>query len=423
MLLLAAANIDEVVSIIRASSNPAEASQNLIVRFSFNEEQTKAILAMKLSSLTKIDSIKLNNERGELLKKIEELRYLLNTPSAIDEILISILKEVADKFGDERRTKVINLVEQDNDDEEKEQIKEEDVAVMLFDNNTIRLVKTEDLNGSKRGKKGTNLKPPKGANLIKTIYSTNLGTLSAFTNLGRMYSFSLVEFEYGIDYSIYQVIDLKDNEKVLILIDTNSFSNYKNILFITKQGLIKKSATSEYGIRSKKGQSALKLKENDEIINVFLSSNENDRIMIASNRGYNVFFNHKDIAAIGRLSQGVKAIKLKEDEYVAGAIIVKENIEYIGILSITSSGNGKITSIDDYNETSRAIKGNIVQKIGDGEELSTIYAVAAEQEKIFISANNKAVALDIKEIPVQGRATSGVRLIDIRGTNAKVEVM
>lgn len=422
-LILAAANIDEVVSIIRASSNPAEASQKLIDRFSFNEEQTKAILAMKLSSLTKIDSIKLNNEQEELLKKIEELRYLLNTPSAIDEILISILKEVADKFGDERRTKVINLVEQDSDEEEKEQIKEEDVAVMLFDNNTIRLVKTEDLNGSKRGKKGTNLKPPKGANLIKTIYSTNLGTLSAFTNLGRMYSFSLGEFEYGTDYSIYQVIDLKDNEKVLILIDTNSFSNYKNILFITKQGLIKKSATSEYGIRSKKGQSALKLKENDEIINVFLSSNENDRIMIASNRGYNVFFNHKDIAAIGRLSQGVKAIKLKEDEYVAGATIVKENIEYIGILSITSSGNGKITSINDYNETSRAIKGNIVQKLGDGEELSTIYAVAAEQEKIFISANNKAVALNVKEIPVQGRVTSGVRLIDIRGINAKVEVM
>lgn len=422
-LILAAANIDEVVSIIRASSNPAEASQKLIDRFSFNEEQTKAILAMKLSSLTKIDSIKLNNEQEELLKKIEELRYLLDTPSAIDEILISILKEVADKFGDERRTKVINLVEKDNDEEEKEQIKEEDVAVMLFDNNTIRLVKTEDLNGSKRGKKGTNLKPPKGANLIKTIYSTNLGTLSAFTNLGRMYSFSLGEFEYGIDYSIYQVIDLKDNEKVLILIDTNSFSNYKNILFITKQGLIKKSATSEYGIRSKKGQSALKLKENDEIINVFLSSNENDRIMIASNRGYNVFFNHKDIAAIGRLSQGVKAIKLKENEYVAGATIVKENIEYIGILSITSSGNGKITSINDYNETSRAIKGNIVQKLGDEEELSTIYAVAAEQEKIFISANNKAVALNVKEIPVQGRVTSGVRLIDIRGTNAKVEVM
>lgn len=422
-LLIAAANIDEVVSIIRASDSPVDASVKLIERFKFNEEQTKAILAMKLSALTRVDSIKLNDELKEIKQKIELLRHLLTDSTALDAELIKILRQVADKFGDARRTKIINLVEQDSDEEEKEQIKEEDVAVMLFDNNTIRLVKTEDLNGSKRGKKGTNLKPPKGANLIKTIYSTNLGTLSAFTNLGRMYSFSLGEFEYGTDYSIYQVIDLKDNEKVLILIDTNSFSNYKNILFITKQGLIKKSATSEYGIHSKKGQSALKLKENDEIINVFLSSNENDRIMIASNRGYNVFFNHKDIAAIGRLSQGVKAIKLKEDEYVAGATIVKENIEYIGILSITSSGNGKITSINDYNETSRAIKGNIVQKLGDGEELSTIYAVAAEQEKIFISANNKAVALNVKEIPVQGRVTSGVRLIDIRGTNAKVEVM
>lgn len=421
MLLLAAANIDEVVSIIRSSSNPAEASKKLIERFSFNEEQTKAILAMKLSSLTKIDAIKLENEQEELKKKIEEFRYLLNTPSALDEVLISILQEVADKFGDARRTKVINFVEED--EEEKEQIQEEDIAVMLFDNNTIRLVKTEDLNGSKRGKKGANLKPPKGANLINTIYSTNLGTLSAFTNLGRMYSFSLGEFEYGNDYSIYQVIDLKDNEKVLILTDGKSFSSYKNIIFITKQGLIKKSATSEYGSRSKKGQPALKLKDNDEIVNVFLSSNDNDRIMIASNSGYSVFYNHGDITAIGRLSQGIKAIKLKDSEYVIGATIIKENIEYIGILSITSSGNGKITAVKDYSETSRAIKGNLVQKIGEGEQLSAIYAVPVEQNKIFISANNKAVALNTKEIPVQGKLTSGVRLIDIRGLNAKVEIM
>ena len=420
-LLIAAANIDEVVSIIRASDSPSDASIKLIERFKFNEEQTKAILAMKLSSLTKVDSIKLNDELEEIKKKIAEFHYLLNTPSALDAELIKILREVANKFGDERRTKVINLVEKD--EEETPQIQEDDVAVMLFDNNMLRVVKCDELNGAKRGKKGANLKPPKNSNLINTLYTTNLGSIAAFTSGGRMYSFSVSDLEYGNDYSVYELIQLQDNEKVLTLIDSNSFSSFKYILFITKQGLIKKSKTSEYNTRAKKGQVAIKLKDDDSIVNVFLSSNEKDRIMIASNSGYSVFYDHSDIAAIGRASQGIKAIKLKTNEYVIAATIVKENISYKGILSITSTGKGKMTKVEDYNETSRAIKGSLVQKLDDEEELAMIYAIPEEQEKVFITANNKAVILLTKEIPIQGKLTSGVRIIDIRGTNAKVEIM
>ena len=421
-LLIAAAHIDEVVSIIRASDSPADASVKLIERFKFNEEQTKAILAMKLSALTKVDGIKLNNELEEIKEKIESLRYLLMNSLALDAELIKVLRSVADKFGDERRTTVVNVVEK-NEDDETPQIQEDDVAVMLFDNNMLRVVKSDELNGAKRGKKGTNLKPPKNANLINTLYTTNLGSIAAFTSGGRMYSFSLSDLEYGHDYSVYELIQLLDDEKVLTLIDNNSFSSFKHILFVTKQGLIKKSKTSEYNTRAKKGQVAIKLKDDDSIVNVFLSSNEKDRIMIASNSGYSVFYDHSDIAAIGRASQGVKAIKLKSDEYVVGATMVKENISYKGIFSITSTGKGKMTKVEDYNETSRAIKGSLVQKLDDEEELAAIYAIAEEQDKIFVTANNKAVALLTKEIPIQGKLTSGVRIIDIRGLNAKVEIM
>lgn len=420
-LLLAAANIDEVVSIIRKSDSPADASNKLIERFKFNEEQTKAILAMKLSALTKVDGIKLNNELEEIRLKIELLRHLLTDSTALDAELIKILRQVADKFGDNRRTKVINLVEKD--EEEIPQIQEDDVAVMLFDNNMLRVVKSDELNGAKRGKKGTNLKPPKNANLINTLYTTNLGSIAAFTSGGRMYSFGLSDLEYGKDYSIYELIQLQDNEKVLTLIDNNSFSSFKYILFVTKQGLIKKSKTSEYNTRAKKGQVAIKLKDGDSIVNVFLSSNEKDKVMIASNSGYSVFYDHTDIVAIGRASQGVKAIKLKSDEYVVAATIVKENISYKGILSITSTGKGKMTKVEDYNETSRAIKGSLVQKLDDEEELATIYAIPENQEKVFVTANNKAVTLLTKEIPIQGKLTSGVRIIDIRGLNVKVEIM
>lgn len=421
-LLIAAANIDEVVSIIRASDSPADASVKLIERFKFNEEQTKAILAMKLSALTRVDSIKLNDELEEIKQKIELLHHLLMNSPALDAELIKVLRSVADKFGDERRTTVVNVVEK-NEDDETPQIQEDDVAVMLFDNNMLRVVKSDELNGAKRGKKGTNLKPPKNANLINTLYTTNLGSIAAFTSGGRMYSFSLSDLEYGHDYSVYELIQLLDDEKVLTLIDNNSFSSFKHILFVTKQGLIKKSKTSEYNTRAKKGQVAIKLKDDDSIVNVFLSSNEKDRIMIASNSGYSVFYDHSDITAIGRASQGVKAIKLKSDEYVVGATMVKENISYKGIFSITSTGKGKMTKVEDYNETSRAIKGSLVQKLDDEEELAAIYAIAEEQDKIFVTANNKAVALLTKEIPVQGKLTSGVRIIDIRGLNVKVEIM
>ena len=420
-LLIAAANIDEVVTIIRASSNPSEASDKLIARFGFNEEQTKAILAMKLSALTKVDSIKLNDELAEIKEKIKLFQHLLSDSTALDAELITILRQVAEKFGDERRTKVINLVEKDED--ETPQIQEDEVGVMLFDNNMLRVIKSEEINGAKRGKKGTNLKPPKGANLINTLYTTNLGSIAAFTSGGRMYSFSLSDLEYGNDYSVYELIQLQDNEKVLTLIDSNSFSSFKYILFVTKQGLIKKSKTSEYNTRAKKGQVAIKLKEDDIIINVFLSSNEKDKIMIASNSGYSVFYDHTDIAAIGRASQGVKAIKLKTDEYVVAATMVKENIFYKGILSITSTGRGKMSEVKEYSETSRAVKGSLVQKLEDEEELATIYAIPEDQEKIFVTANNKVVILTAKEIPIQGKLTCGVRIIDIRGLNVKVEIM
>ena len=420
-LLIAAANIDEVVTIIRASSNPSEASDKLIARFGFNEEQAKAILAMKLSALTKVDSIKLNDELAEIKEKIKLFQHLLSDSTALDAELIAILRQVAEKFGDERRTKVVNLVEKDED--ETPQIQEDEVGVMLFDNNMLRVVKSEEINGAKRGKKGTNLKPPKGANLINTLYTTNLGSIAAFTSGGRMYSFSLSDLEYGNDYSVYELIQLQDNEKVLTLIDSNSFSSFKYILFVTKQGLIKKSKTSEYNTRAKKGQVAIKLKEDDIIVNVFLSSNEKDKIMIASNSGYSVFYDHTDIAAIGRASQGVKAIKLKTDEYVVAATMVKENIFYKGILSITSSGRGKMSEVKEYSETSRAVKGSLVQKLEDKEELATIYAIPEDQEKIFVMANNKVVILTTKEIPIQGKLTCGVRIIDIRGLDTKVEIM
>lgn len=419
-LIKAYSIINDVVATIRASNNPAEASIALQTKFEFNEEQAKAILAMKLSSLTKLDIVKLNDEREELNRKIEEYQHLLNDSTALDNELIKILQDVANKYGDARRTKILNIVEPNDTDSEI--IQEEELGIMLFDNNMIRLVKKEDLQGAKRGRKGVNIKPPKNANLINTLYTTNLGIVTAFTNLGRMYNFSLSDLDYGKDYSIYELIEPKDNEKVILLIDTTSFNAYKYLVTVSKNGYIKKSLITEYKTRAKKGTAAVKLEDDDKLVGVYLCMSDEDKVFIASSSGNYNFYKIEELSSTGRSTRGVKAIKLNDNEIVQTATIVKQNVEYKGILTITSSGRGKITTLDDFNETSRAVKGPQVMALKE-EKLAVVYAVPETQERIFVVANNKAVLIETNMIPIQNRVTAGIRIIDARDIDTSIEIM
>ena len=419
-LIKAYSIIDEIVTLIRSSANPNVAGQKLMNVYKFNEEQAKAILAMKLSSLTKLDIVKLNNEAEELAEKIAWCHYLLNDSTALDNELIKILQDVATKFGDERRTKLLNMVEPN--EEETTSIEEKELGIMLFDNNMIRLIEKDNLQGAKRGRKGVNIKPPKNANLINTLYSTNLGILTAFTDKGRMYSFSLSDLDTDKDYSIYELIILQDNEKPILLIDTTSLNAYKHLITVSKKGYIKKTLIHEYNGRNKKGLAAVKLDDGDTLIGVYLSMSDNDKICIGNVNGYYNYYPLSDINATGRVTKGVKAIKLNNDEYISCADIVKENITYRGLLTISSSGRGKITQLDEISETARGIKGYNVMNLKD-ETLAAMYAVPEEKELIYVTAQNKAVLLDISSIPVQGRTTAGVQIIDARNLNAAIKIM
>ena len=421
-LIKACSIINEVIAAIRSSNSPAEAQDKLCNSpFDFNIEQAKAILAMKLSSLTKLDVVKLNNEQEELIKKIEWCQHLLLDSTALDEELIKDLQTVAQKFGDNRRTKIqdINNTEAT---EEAQIIQEDEIGIMLFDNNMLRLVKNEDLQGGKRGRKGINIKPPKNANLINTLYTTNLGVVAAFTNYGRMYNFTLTDLDYGKDYSIYELITLQDNEKVLLLTDTTSFNSYHNLVTISKNGFIKKSSVNEYNVRTKKGTAVMKLDDNDQLIGVYLSMNDEDKIFIVGSNGHYNFYPLTEISTTGRITKGVKAIKLAPNDFIRAATLIKKDITYRGLLTITLSGKGKITKIEDFNITSRAIKGSQVMSLKD-EIIATVYAVPETQEKIYIATNNKAVLLSIDSIPIQNRVTSGVRIIDSRGIESEIKIM
>ena len=305
-LLLAVANIDDVVAIIRASESPKEAAEVLIAKYKFNKPQVEAILAMKLSALTRIDGIKLNEELEELVKFIAECRYILNEPAALDEKLIEALNNVSQKFGDARRTRVENIL---GDEEEPEEIKEEDVIV-LNNGSTIKAIK-KDVTRGKRGKAQTE------------ILSTNLGTLLLFTDGGKMYTESISKIKYDKDIKLTDIFPI-GAEKPLLLIDGRTFNAFQSITCITKNGFIKKSHTSEYLTRAKKGVGIIKL-DDDALVSIILSSDDDDKVVIVSNTDYYNCYSLSEIGYTGRMTKGVKAIKLDKEGYVKQAFWTGDN--------------------------------------------------------------------------------------------------
>lgn len=294
-LLLAIANIDDIIAIIKGSDNPADAAKALTAKYSFNKEQADAILAMKLSSLCRLDGVKLNEELKEKRRFIVDCRYLLSEPTALDEKLITILEEVSKRFGDNRRTKLTNIL---GDEEEPEEIKEIDIAIM-YNGKTIKVLEKNKIKKA-------------------DIYTTNLGGLTLITDAGKMYNASVSKLTLGKEYKLNEVFEIA-GEHPRLLIDTPSFNAYTSITCITKHGFIKKSNTKEYTVRSKKGTAAIKLEDDDSIVSVIMSSDDDDKVVVISNNDYYNCYPLSEISYTGRTTKGVKAIKLTDSEYVKDA--------------------------------------------------------------------------------------------------------
>lgn len=415
MLLLAAANIDEVVSIIRASDSPAQASTKLIARFNFNEEQTKAILAMKLSSLTKIDAIKLNDELTEIKKKIECLNDILGNPQKLDAELIKILREVADKFGDARRTKILDNYEEE---EEVVNVEEKNITVMVLSNNT--LVYTEqELEGAKKGRKGKTLPIPKNVKVIDSFYATNLSTVYILTQSGKMYSHSLARLEENEALSFYD-LGINANDNVVKVFPATNLEFSKYLFFITKQGMLKKTISTEYQ-NVRKGTQAIKLKSEDEIVDCFFVFDEKEEIMTFSSVGNVVRFKQSEVAPTGRATAGVKGMRLGNDEEIISGFVLSAEKEYKGVFTVSTAGQGKITPLNEFSVTSRTARGIVCQKL-DGEKLNVAYLIG-DEEKLTLLAGNKIISLETKDIPIQGRTTIGVKLINLGEEKQKIRVL
>lgn len=405
-ILIALANINEVVETIKKSASTIEASKKLQINFLLSEQQAKAVLEIKLSRLAHLEVEKLQKEKNELEKEKERLENILNNEELLNQELINGWNEVARKFGDARRTKVLNIEKEDDE----EPIEKKQLVIYLTNLNNIYAYEDSMLISQRRGGVGTKLKLSSNEFIKQTITETNYNNLLAFTDKGKVYNLILDKIELNVKTPISSIIELEDGEIVSTLISDEGAVNSEYILFITKNGTVKKTELKEYRFKKNGGISAIKLRENDYIKNVFLI-NTNDCVGIASKNGYFVYFSTNEIPSTGRTTIGLKGINLKEDE-VCGAIIINDKVKEI--VSVTKNGFIKKTPITDFSKGSRGNKGVIVHKLDEDDEVITLAATTDTNKEILVSSLNSIIKFSLNEVQSSSRNTIGTHSIRLR---------
>lgn len=406
-LLIAIANIDEVVHIIRSANDKNEAKKNLIKRFDYNDEQVEAILKMTLSKLIHLEIQSFNDEKNRLLKEKEYHELALSDDNkTIKQETIADLREIAEKYGDSRRTKVINL-DFSSEEDDAEPIEEKELLIYYTNHNNIYTQETTTLISSRRGARGSKVKLGKDEYIIQTINDNNLSEISAFTNTGKMYSVYTSELPINGKINCNQLFNLEDNEYITTLTTMERKEKAKYLIFITKNGMIKKTKTSEYQRKRGKSLKAINLKENDEVLSVYPVNNEN--ISFLTSDGNCIMIETENISSIGRATTGVRGIKLNPDATVINSQIVSKQDKYF--LIISKKGYIKKVKINEIGISNRDTKGKKIQKIEDD---NTVKMLSIDRDyDIIINANKRVIKINSSEIPILSREAIGVKAIKL----------
>lgn len=405
--LLKAINIiDEVVKVIKASTSTTAASVALQKLLEIDTEQAKAILDIKLSRLAHLEVNKLVDEQNKLLTEKERIEKILNNDVLLKKEIEKGLREVANKFGDERRTKILNLTEENG-----ESIEIKTLQLSLTNKNFIFISEASSLYTQKRGGVGNKLKMENGEYVISTISVETDETILFFTQDGDFYSYKASNLPIGEKVSIETLITFKSWQRIKAISSINEKKNDDFILFITKNGYIKKSEVSEYNTNRSIGIRAITLEDNDEIINVLFTNKE--KIGIVTELGNFIIIRTDDIRPIGRIAKGIKAIKLNDGDYVSQSHLIPSTSKEI--VSISGTGLCKRTSIKEFSIQSKNTKGTKIQKIIDGDWIADFIPISEESE-LLIAATNSCIKISIQDVPILSRGTQGNKTIKLAST-------
>ena len=430
-LIIAVDNIDEVVRIIRASRTPAEAQSNLEQRFSLDNLQSKAIVDMRLSALTGLKIDELKAEYAELEKLIQYLNDLLNSETLRYELIKDELNEIKGKYADERRTKIVKMATEFNPED---MYADDDMVITISHLGYIKRTPLADFRSQARGGIGSKASSSRDEDFIEYVHQASMhSTMMFFTEMGRLYWLKVYEIPEGNKQSkgraIQNMINLQKGDKVRAFINVKGLNDQEYVekhylIFATKNGLMKKTTLEAYSHPRANGIIALGLREGDQLIGVTLTDGESE-MLIASHNGKVVRFNESTVRPMGRNASGVRAIKLDEDgvDSAVGMICVEKGSNKT-VLVISEKGFGKRTVLDDengepiYRVTNRGGKGvktmNLTDKTG---LLIGIDAVTDDDDLMLITKSGTAIRMAIDTIRVMGRATQGVKLIELQKRN------
>lgn len=412
-LLIALDHLDEVITIIRNSQTDAEAQAELMARFELTERQSQAILDMRLRRLTGLERDKIQNEYNDLLALIADLADILAKPERVIAIIKEELDESKRKFADARRTEL--MVGEVVSLEDEDLIEEEDVVITLSNKGYIKRLAQDEFRSQKRGGRGVQGTGVNDDDFVRDIVSTSTHDhLYFMTNKGRVYRLKGYEIpEYGRTAKglpIVNLLKLDEGETIQTVINAKSdeASENNHLVFVTRQGLVKRTKEAEFKNIRQNGLIALKLREGDELINVFLTTG-NEEIVIGTKFGYSVRFKEDTIRSMSRMAAGVKGVTLRDGDQVVGAAAITEDQE---VLIITEKGYGKRTSATEYPTKGRGGKGiktaNITDKNGN---LAGIVTVSGDEDIMVITDTGVIIRTAVANISQTGRATQGVKVM------------
>jgi DNA gyrase subunit A len=423
-LIIASDNIDEVIALIRGSKNTDEAREKLMIRFSLSDIQSRAIVEMRLRQLTGLEQDKLRAEYEDIMKLIQELKALLDSKELRMELIKTELNEIRDKYGDDRRSTIEYA---GGDVSIEDLIADENVVITISHAGYIKRTNLSEYKTQNRGGVGQKSAGTRDQDFLEHMYvATNHQYMMFFTQKGKCFWMRVYEIPEGSKTSkgraIQNLINIESDDKVKAFICTKDlkdteYINNHYVIMVTKQGIVKKTSLEQYSRPRVNGVAAITIREDDELFEAKLTNGES-QILVAVKSGKLVRFEEGKTRPMGRTASGVRGITLAdEQDEVIGMVSVNDMSSEI--LVVAENGYGKRSSLDEYRITNRGGKGvktlNITEKTG---KLVSINNVTDADDLMIINKSGLTIRMDVADLRVMGRATQGVRLINIKGNDS-----
>lgn len=417
-VLIALANIDDVIELIKHSKDKADAKNRLIEKYGVDDIQATAIIKMPLSRLISLEALELEDEKSNLLKEIAKIQNILDNKELLYKEIEDGMRAIIKKYGDPRRTRLIDLDFTSEKEEEAEPIEKKELLIYYTNLGNIYTVESSTLLKTRRGGKGSKIKLGDNEAITKVIRDDNFGSLLVFSNLGKMYHLNVDDLPVNGRINVAQLFEFERDEKPTTMTTIKKKDEIKYFTFVTKNGIIKKTLATEYNQKRGKSLKAINLKDNDEVVNVLFMNEE--KVGILTSLGNFVIINTEDVRATGRATAGVRAIKLSEGDSVIDSHVVPDNHQFM--ITLSKKGLTKKTSMEEFPLCTRATKGKKISGSRDDDSIIKFLTIKEDCDIIIIE-KKRSIKISSSELRLLSRDATGVKSIKIEDNEQAIDLV